>query len=96
MLLDAVSQVTGIEEKFHGVAPGARAIQLWDSQVQHYFLKPSLPGTGLGVRLRTRRGGQYGAGIKLMNSPELEAKLAHAGGHLGKLEQRHSDDAALA
>src|SRR5205823_1353260 len=39
VLLDMVSQATGVGEKFHGVPPGVRAIQLWDSKVPHYFLK---------------------------------------------------------
>ena len=97
VLLDAVSQVTGIEEKFHGVAPGARAIQLWDSQVQHYFLKLfGRPARASVCDCERAVGASMAQALHLMNSPELEAKLAHAGGHLGKLEQRHADDAALA
>ena len=34
-----VCQTTGVPEKFAGVPPGTRAIQLWDSKVPHYFLK---------------------------------------------------------
>lgn len=39
VLLDAVCQVTGVPEKFSGVPAGARAVQLWDNRVSHYFLK---------------------------------------------------------
>ena len=39
VLMDAVCDVTGVDEKFDGVPRGYRAVQLWDSQVQHYFLK---------------------------------------------------------
>src|SRR5205085_2362946 len=39
VLLDMVCQATGEGEKFSGVPAGARAIQLWDSKVPHYFLK---------------------------------------------------------
>jgi hypothetical protein len=39
VLLDAVCQATGIGEKFAGVPAGYRAIQVWDSDVSHYFLK---------------------------------------------------------
>jgi len=39
VFMDAISQTTGIEEKFDGVPEGSRAIQLWDSQVPHYMLK---------------------------------------------------------
>ena len=39
VLLDAVCQATGVPEKFDGVPAGTRAIELWDSQVEHYFLR---------------------------------------------------------
>ena len=39
VLLDAVCDTTGVAEKFDGVPAGARAVQLWDSQVDHYFLR---------------------------------------------------------
>src|SRR5205823_4494777 len=39
VLLDMVSQTTGIAERFGGAPPDTRAIQLWDSKVNHYFLK---------------------------------------------------------
>ncbi|HLW66815.1 MAG TPA: DUF1549 domain-containing protein, partial [Gemmataceae bacterium] len=39
VLLDMVSQATGVPEKFQGEPAGLRAIQLWDSKVSHYFLK---------------------------------------------------------
>ena len=39
VLLDMVSQTTGIDERFGGALTGTRAIQLWDSKVNHYFLK---------------------------------------------------------
>ncbi len=39
VLADAISQVTGIPEKFPGIPAGTRAIALWDSDVSHYFLQ---------------------------------------------------------
>ena len=39
VLLDAVCQATGVPEKFDGAPAGTRAIELWDSQVEHYFLR---------------------------------------------------------
>jgi hypothetical protein len=39
VLLDAVCQTTGVPEKFAGVPAGSRAIELWDSQVDHEFLR---------------------------------------------------------
>ena len=39
VLLDAMSQVTGTPSEFKGYAPGWRAMQLPDSNVDSYFLK---------------------------------------------------------
>jgi hypothetical protein len=39
VLLDAISQVTGTPTEFKGYAPGWRALQLPDSNVESYFLK---------------------------------------------------------
>ncbi len=97
VLLDAVSQVTGVEEKFHGVPAGVRAIQLWDSQVQHYFLKLfGRPARASVCECERAVGASMAQALHLMNSPALEAKLAHAGGQLGRMEKTHADDAALA
>ena len=39
VLLDAICQTTGRGEKFRGVPAGSRAIELWDNESPHYFLK---------------------------------------------------------
>src|SRR5689334_2958415 len=39
VLLDAICEVSGVPEKFEGVPAGSRAIELWDSQMDHYFLR---------------------------------------------------------
>ena len=39
VMLDAICDVTGQPEKFPGVPYGSRAIELWDSEVDHYFVK---------------------------------------------------------
>ena len=97
VLLDAVCQVTGVKEKFPGVPAGARAIQLWDSQAQHYFLKLfGRPSRASACDCERASGASMAQALHLMNSPALEAKLAHAGGRLGKLEREHADDAELA
>src|SRR4029077_1232135 len=37
VLLDAISQATGVPEKFNGWTEGARAIQIWDNRMPSYF-----------------------------------------------------------
>jgi hypothetical protein len=97
VLMDAVCDVTGIEEKYHGVPRGYRAVQLWDSQVQHYFLKLfGRPSRATVCECARPTGASISQALHLMNSPSLQAKLAHERGHVARLATRHKDDAALA
>lgn len=96
VLLDMVSQATGVPEKFEGLAPGARAIQLWDSKYVHYFLKTF--GRPLRVTAcECERSTEPGVAqvLHLLNAPELQAKLAHPAGTVAKLVRTLPDDAAL-
>jgi hypothetical protein len=97
VLLDMVCQTTGVPEKFAGVPAGSRAIQLWDSQVRHYFLKLF----GRPVRASAcecERVSEPGVAqvLHFLNSSELHAKLAHDGGTVAKLAKDKAHDAALA
>ena len=96
VLLDAVSQVTGIAEKFDGVPTGYRAIQLWDSGVSHYFLKlfgrPLRTSACVCERIDEPNVAQA---LHLMNSPDIHQKLKHEGGTLARLVQQHQDDESL-
>ena len=49
VLYDMVCQSTGVPERFAGSPAGTRAIQLWDSKVDHYFLKAYGPA-GIGSK----------------------------------------------
>ena len=96
VLLDAVCQVTGVNEKFVGVPDGYRAIQLWDSGVSHYFLKlfgrPVRKSACVCERLDEPNMAQA---LHLMNSPAIHQKLKHEGGTLARLVARYPDDASL-
>jgi hypothetical protein len=96
VLLDMVSQTTGIGEKFAGVPAGYRAIQLWDSKVPHYFLK--LFGRPVRVSAcECERNQEPGVAqvLHLLNSPEIQAKLSHEGGTVARLMKQKADDAQL-
>ena len=96
VLMDAVCDVTGIDEKFDGVPRGYRAVQLWDSQVQHYFLKLfGRPARATVCECERVTGATIGQALHLMNSPNLQSKLAHEAGQLKRLTQKHADDGAL-
>lgn len=89
VLLDAICQTTRIPEKFDGVPAGSRAIQLWDSQVPHYFLGIF----GRPVRSTPCDCERAGAPnvsqvLHVLNSPEIQAKLTHDGGFLAAVARR--------
>lgn len=96
VLLDAVCQVTGIDEKFQGVPHGHRAIQLWDSEVDHYFLKSFGRSTRKSAceceRVTEPTVGQV---LHILNSPEIHHKLSHEAGRVADLANSIDCDAEL-
>jgi hypothetical protein len=96
VLLDMVCDTTGVPEKFFGVPPGSRAIQLWDSKVPHYFLK--LFGRPVRVTAcECERTAEPGVAqvLHILNSPEMHAKLTHEGGTIARVVKEKKDDGAL-
>lgn len=85
VLLDAVCQATGVPEKFEGIPRGPRAVQLWDSNVPHEFLKtfgrPSRVTACQCERISEPNVAQV---LKVMNSPAIQAKLSHADGTVAR------------
>jgi hypothetical protein len=97
VLLDAVCDVTGVPEKFDGVPAGARAVQLWDSQAQHYFLKLfGRPVRVTACECERNSEASIAQVLHLLNSPGLHAKLTHADGRLARLVAAQPDNARLA
>jgi hypothetical protein len=94
--MDAVSDVTGVPEKFSGVPVGSRAVQLWDSQAQHYFLKLfGRPARATPCECERSSGASIAQALHLMNSPAIQEKLSHTGGAIGQLMAKHQDDQEL-
>lgn len=86
VLLDAINQSVGVDEKFTGAPPGTRAIALPDSSVVSYFLET------FGRPLRTstcecQRASQpdLRQALHLINSEALQAKLSAKEGRLPRL-----------
>ncbi len=97
VLLDAVCQVTGIEEKFQGVPAGYRAIQLWDSRTSHYFLKLFGRPTRQSACECERNGEPSVAQVlHLLNGPAIVGKLASPRGNIARLTAEIGDDGQLA
>ncbi len=93
VLLDAVCQATGVPEKFEGVPAGSRAIQLWDSQVDHYFLRlfgrPTRQTVCECERVTEPSVAQV---LHLLNSERVQEKLSHESGAIAALARRESDN----
>ena len=97
VLLDAVCDATGVPEKFDGVPTGTRAVQLWDSQAQHYFLKLfGRPVRVTACECERNTEASIAQVLHLLNSPGLHAKLTHADGRLARLVAAHADNNRLA
>ncbi len=97
VLLDMVSQTTGVSERFAGAPAGTRAIQLWDNKVPHYFLKVfGRPERSSACECERNAEPGVAQVLHLMNAPEVQAKLSHAAGTVAKLVKRHPADGPLA
>lgn len=97
VLFDALCQVTGVTEKFDGVPTGARAIELWDSAVPHYFLKIfGRPVRATACECERNAEPSVAQVLHVLNSPEIHAKLTHAGGRIARLVREIPDDGRLA
>jgi hypothetical protein len=92
VLLDAVCQTTGVPEKFSGAAAGTRAIELWDSQIEHDFLRLFGRPACECERVVEPSVAQV---LHLLNSERVQQKLAHEDGLIARLCRRESDNARL-
>lgn len=93
---DMICQVTGSSEKFKGMPAGYRAIELWDSQVPHYFL--SLFGRPVrATACECERATQPSVAqvLHVLNSPQIQEKLSSDAGKLAMLEGTIADDEKL-
>lgn len=96
VLLDAVCQVTGVPEKFSGAASGTRAIELWDSQLEHDFLRlfgrPVRQSACECERVVEPSVAQV---LHLLNSQRVQQKLTHEGGRIARLCGQQPDNEQL-
>lgn len=96
VLLDMLSQVTGVVERYPGMPAGTKAVQLWDSKAKHDFLRLfGRPQRATACECERNTEPSTGQVLNLLNSPELQKKLAHETGTVAKLVQAQPDDAML-
>ena len=96
VLLDMISQVTGVPEKYAGMPAGTKAIRLWDSKTKHEFLRLfGRPARATACECERNTEPSTGQVLNLLNSHELQTKLSHDAGTIAKLVRTQPDDAKL-
>src|SRR5205823_2694269 len=81
VLLDAISQATGVPEKFNGWPEGYRAIQVWDNRMPSYFFRVfGRPVRASVCECERSNEPSIAQALHLMNSEEITSKIrARAG-----------------
>ena len=86
VLLDGISQVTGVAEQFNGWPEGYRAIEIWDNRMPSYFFRVFGKPQRVSV-CECERGSDpsIAQALHLMNAPESIAKIRHREGTARRL-----------
>jgi len=93
---DMICQVTGVPEKFDGIAAGPRAVQLWDSQVKHSFLTLfGRPVRSTACECERVNSTSVSQVLHVMNSPRIHAKLEDDGGTLARFAVSFPEESRL-
>jgi len=96
VLLDAVSQATGIPEKFNGWPEGYRAIQVWDNRMPSYFFRIfGRPVRATVCECERSNEPSIAQALHLLNSPEIMAKVQARQGVARKLTESAMSDREL-
>jgi Protein of unknown function (DUF1553)/Protein of unknown function (DUF1549) len=86
VLLDAISQATGVNESFPGQPRGTRALQLWDNRLPSYFLEIfGRPPRNSPCECGRSSEPTMAQALHLTNAPEVESKIASPEGRVAKL-----------
>ena len=85
-ILDALSDFTGVPEKFAGLPAGTRAVQLPDGEVNHPFLKTfGQPARELACECERESDGNLAQALQLINGPTVNEKVKNPANRLGAL-----------
>jgi Protein of unknown function (DUF1549)/Protein of unknown function (DUF1553) len=96
VLLDAVSEVTGVAETFVGFPRGTRAIELWDNRLPSYFLEIfGRPARTSPCECGRSSDPTMSQALHLMNAPEVGQKISDSTGRAARLVQRGARQAEI-
>ena len=77
VLLDAVSRVTNVPEKFNGWPEGYRSIQVWDNRMPSYFFRIfGRPVRASVCECERSNQPSISQALHLLNSPEIQGKIS--------------------
>jgi len=86
VLLDAISQSTGVPEDFNGWPKGYRAIQIWDNHMPSYFFRIfGRPVRTTVCECERSNEPSIAQALHLLNAPEISEKISHRHGSVRKL-----------
>jgi hypothetical protein len=86
VLLDAICQASGVQEKFPGLPEGCRAIQIWDNRMPSYFFRIfGRPVRASVCECERSNEPSISQALHLMNSPEIVEKIAAPWGRARRL-----------
>jgi Protein of unknown function (DUF1553)/Protein of unknown function (DUF1549)/Bacterial Ig-like domain (group 2) len=93
VLLDAVSAVTGTTESFEGVPPASRALDTWNNRLDSQFMDAfGRPNSSADCPCERDRQSSVVQALHLMNSNELQAKIADRDGRAAALAKGSSSE----
>lgn len=88
VLLDAVSETTGVAEKFNGWPDGYRAIQVWDNRMPSYFFRIfGRPVRASVCECERSNEPSIAQALHLLNAPEIAEKISHRTGRPRRLAE---------
>ena len=95
-MLDAISNVTGVQENFGGLPKGTRAIQLPDESVGSYFLDVfGRPTRETPCECERPREANLAQALHLLNSGDVQNKIASGNGRISLLIKSKKKDAEI-
>lgn len=96
VLLDAISQTTGVPEKFNGWPEGVRAIQMWDNRIPSYFLKIfGRPVRASVCECERSNEPSIAQALHLLNAPEIQAKVKSRKGTTRRLAESSMSESEI-
>jgi len=96
VLLDAISQTTGVPEDFNGWPHGYRAIQIWDNHMPSYFFRIfGRPVRATVCECERSNQPSIAQALHLLNAPEIFEKISHRNGHVRKIAKSELPPAEL-